>query len=347
MKLISNKTVIFLIFSLSSYTTTLFSQKPDIHYTVTKIWDKAPHCAFTDLIEYNGKYYCTFREGTGHIPAKDNTGNGMIRVLASKDGEKWESVALFAEEGADLRDPKLSVTPDGRLMVLTGASFYDEGICKKHSEFVSFADKKVKSFSGLQPVHIDPLIQSDKNWLWRVTWGKKTGYGVLYQVSGAEWIIYLLETSDGINYQVVTKLDVTGKPNESTVELLKDNKMRIIVRREDGNTGYLGYSEYPYKNWEWYDLGIWLGGPYITTLPNGKTVFGTRSFSDEKTKTSLYGLDDHGKAIHLLEFPSGGDTSYPGMIVVGDELWVSYYSSHEGQTSIYLAKVKYNELFSE
>ena len=44
---------------------------------------------------------------------------------------------------------------------------------------------------------------------------------------------------------------------------------------------------------------------------------------------------------HVLELPSGGDTSYPGMVIHGGLLWMSYYSSHEdGKTSIYLAKIK-------
>ena len=41
-----------------------------------------------------------------------------------------------------------------------------------------------------------------------------------------------------------------------------------------------------------------------------------------------------------LALPSGGDTSYPGLVFHEDLLWVSYYSSHEGKTSIYLAKVQ-------
>ena len=36
----------------------------------------------------------------------------------------------------------------------------------------------------------------------------------------------------------------------------------------------------------------------------------------------------------------GGDTSYPGLLWHDGVLWVSYYSSHEGKTSIYLARVK-------
>ena len=41
----------------------------------------------------------------------------------------------------------------------------------------------------------------------------------------------------------------------------------------------------------------------------------------------------------VLALPSGGDCSYPGMVWHDGMLWVSYYSSHEGQTSIYLAKI--------
>ena len=37
---------------------------------------------------------------------------------------------------------------------------------------------------------------------------------------------------------------------------------------------------------------------------------------------------------------SGGDTSYAGLVWHDEVLWISYYSSHEGKTSIYLAKVK-------
>ena len=46
------------------------------------------------------------------------------------------------------------------------------------------------------------------------------------------------------------------------------------------------------------------------------------------------------KMTKLLKLPSGGDTSYPGLVWHNDLLYMSYYSSHEGKTSIYLAKIK-------
>ncbi|MBX3731392.1 MAG: hypothetical protein KF791_02220 [Verrucomicrobiae bacterium] len=50
-----------------------------------------------------------------------------------------------------------------------------------------------------------------------------------------------------------------------------------------------------------------------------------------------------GRLTEFLALPSGGDTSYAGMVPHEDLLWVSYYSSHEGRTSIYLAKVRLSE----
>ena len=34
---------------------------------VRKIWDAAPHNAFTDLIRFKGQWFCVFREGQGHV----------------------------------------------------------------------------------------------------------------------------------------------------------------------------------------------------------------------------------------------------------------------------------------
>lgn len=76
--------------------------------TVTKIWDHAPHNAFTDLLRRGDGWLCTFREARAHdSPA------GTIRVLQSDDGEHWSSAAEVVESDVDLRDPKLSVMPDG------------------------------------------------------------------------------------------------------------------------------------------------------------------------------------------------------------------------------------------
>src|SRR5262245_58840774 len=46
--------------------------------SVKKIWDQSKHNAFTDLIRWRGKWYCTFREADAHVG-----GDGKLRVLES------------------------------------------------------------------------------------------------------------------------------------------------------------------------------------------------------------------------------------------------------------------------
>jgi hypothetical protein len=59
------------------------------------------------------------------------------------------------------------------------------------------------------------------------------------------------------------------------------------------------------------------------------------------THTALTYLDiQNASMTPLLHLPSGGDTSYAGLLWHDEMLYVSYYSSHEGKTAIYLATVK-------
>ena len=102
----------------------------------------------------------------------------------------------------------------------------------------------------------------------------------------------------------------------------------------------MGIAKPPYTNWQWKDLGVKIGGPHAVRLPDGRVIAAVRLY-DGAVRTSLAGLDgDAGKLTEFLKLPSGGDTSYAGLVWEAGLLWVSYYSSHEGKTCIYLAKVR-------
>lgn len=81
---------------------------------VQRIWDRAPHNAFTDLLRHDGVWYCVFREGSKHVSS-----DGSLRVITSADGKDWKSLALISHPTDDLRDAKLTVTPDGRIIAAT------------------------------------------------------------------------------------------------------------------------------------------------------------------------------------------------------------------------------------
>jgi hypothetical protein len=75
-------------------------------------------------------------------------------------------------------------------------------------------------------------------------------------------------------------------------------------------------------------------------LPDGRLVGAGRLY-DHPVRTSLCWIEpESGTLREFQTLPSAGDTSYPGLVFYDGLLWVSYYSSHAGKTSIYLAKVK-------
>ncbi|MGQ9649517.1 MAG: sialidase family protein [Phycisphaerae bacterium] len=299
--------------------------------SVKRIWDEGPHNAFTDLIRFQNKWYCTFREGQDHVG-----GDGKLRVLESTDGDNWSSAALLSEEGVDLRDPKLSITADGRLMIVAGGSVY------KGKELVNCRPRVAFSKDGRQ-WSVPQRVLTDGEWLWRVTWHDGRAYGVSYdgvsKGKAGEWPLTLWSSEDGIHYERITALEVTGRPNETTLRFMPDGEMIALVRREGGNAhGWIGRSRIPYTEWTWHEIRHRLGGPNFIRLPDGRMWAASRSYGQE-SKTVLAALSPTTYE-PVLTFPSGGDCSYPGLVWHDNLLWMSYYSSHEGKTSIYLARVK-------
>ncbi len=296
-----------------------------------RIWDAAPHNAFTNLRHHDGQWYCVFREGQGHVSP-----DGALRVLGSADGEKWESLAKVTSDTADLRDAQITVMPDGRLM-LSGAGALHNPVPVKHQS-VAYYSEDGRTWSP--PTEIgDPNV-----WLWRITWHKGTAYGIGYSTSGDDRFIRLYKSTDGAHFEtLVERLRDTEYSNESALVFLEDDTCYCLLRRDqNGVSGLLGRAEPPYTEWTWKDLGVRIGGPNMIRLPDGRFVAAVRLY-DGEVRTGLCWVDtEAGTLTEFLSLPSGGDTSYPGLVWHEDLLWISYYASHEGKTSIYLAKVRFD-----
>lgn len=326
------------------------SEMPEV-VAVKRIWSAGEHNAFTDLIRWRDRFWCTFREAEGHVG-----GDGKIRVLVSDSGDTWESAALIDEAGIDLRDPKFSVTPDDRLMIVAGGSVYRGGttLLGRRPRVMFSADGK----TWTRP----EAVLAEGEWLWRVTWHAGICYGVSYDASqrstpaakeaakseqpaapgAADWKLKLFKSADGRKFELVTHLDVPGNPNETTLRFLNDGTLMALARREAGNKhAWIGTSRAPYTEWKWHDAGMRAGGPNFIQFPGGELWAVVRSY-DPKATTVVAELTAD-KLTPVVALPSGGDTSYAGLVRHDDLLWVSYYSSHEGKTSIYLAKVRFTK----
>ncbi len=310
--------------------------------SIERIWDRAAHCAFTGLVPHGGYLYCTFREGTGHIPGL----NGAIRVIRSRDHSNWESVALLEERHVDLRDPKLSITPDGRLMVNTGASYYHGTKRLKIESRVAFSTSNGSSFGPPQKVILPEDIVTGSDWLWRVTWHGGMAWGCVPQTVEDTRVLRLVRSTDGIEYEEVATIPVPGA-NETTLRFLPDETMVAMIRTAaKPPLGKIGTAKPPYRDWTIRDSNERFGGPNFVRLPGGALLAASRDY-EPKTHTELWWLDlDSAKFSGLIAFPSGGDNSYPGLVVdePAGRLYVSYYSSHEGRAAIYLATLRLDAL---
>jgi len=295
---------------------------------LSRIWDRAPHNAFTDLLRLDDGWLCTFREAGTHA-----VGPSAIRVLRSHDGRKWDSLAAVAEPGVDLRDPKLSIRPDGKLMLLMGASLFDDdGRYLTRSPRVAFSD------DGRQ-WSVPARCLAEDHWLWRVTWHGDTGYSVSKLGEGSHPRRgFLYRTRDGLEWEFVTEFflpDNTWTASETTLRLRNDGEMVALIRPD-----WIGTSRPPYIDWSFNRIEHSLGGPNFIVLPDGAMWAAARGRGDDGQPVTALARMTRDSYEPVLHLPSGGDCSYPGMVWHGGLLWMSYYSSHEGRSSIYLATVR-------
>ncbi|AHF17188.1 hypothetical protein NIASO_03320 [Niabella soli DSM 19437] len=311
--------------------------EPD--WPATEIGGEAHHNAFTDLLEYKGYVYCSFREGSGHVPGS----NGVGKILRTRDGRVWEAFTILQKKGIDLRDQKLSVMPDGRMLCLMGGSVYDT--TQKPSKLLGMYPQVAFMGAGMQFTAPEKAVieNAGNNWIWRLTWYKGAGYGIDY---GNGTTIWLVKTTDGITFKKIAALDIGGAPNESTIRFDAGGKMYILVRREQGDKmGVLATGIAPFTNFGYHKLDYRLGGPDFIFSPDGrKLLIGTRLYLPAGAKTGILVTDLNGKQIKKLILESGGDCSYPGLLIKNKQLWVSYYSSHTGKAAVYFTKIPLEHL---
>ena len=294
--------------------------------SVHKIWDQGVHNAFTDLVRFAGRWWCTFREAADHGPSI-----GAVRVICSDDSESWAGTALLEEEGVDLRDPKLSATPDGRLMLVAGGSIYAGTEYGTRSPRIAFS---ADGYSWTKP----QKVLAEDHWLWRATWHDGTAYSVSKLGEGSNPRRGMLYASgDGLDWRWITEFilpDNIWTASETTLRVMPDGEMVALTRPD-----WIGTSPPPYTDWQWTRIAQGMGGPNFIRCSDGTLWASARGrYKDEPGTVLARMTRTTYEPVMLL--PSGGDCSYPGMVEHEGLLWMSYYSSHQGKTSIYLARIE-------
>ena len=290
-----------------------------------RIWQEGAHNAFTDLCVFQGQYYCVFREASAHVSP-----DGALRILQSSDGKRWHPVALIQSDIADLRDGKLVVTPDGRLQLLGVGALHDRSL-SAYQSYVWFSTDGMQWSTAI-------AVGEPNIWIWRLTWHQGIAWAIGYKCAGGPRFVRLYRSDDGEQFSVwVQTLQQQGYPNESAL-LFLPNEQAVCILRRDPDLALLGLSSPPYFDWQWRPLNCRIGGPQCLQLPDGRLLATVRLY-DGRVRTSLAWLDIAQASLdEVLQLPSGGDTSYAGMVWHQGRLAVSYYSSHQGRTAVYFSR---------
>lgn len=293
------------------------------------IWKGEKYAAFTSLVYYKGDYYCAFRNAQMHY---DPTGKdcGSIKIIRSKDVEHWEEFLNFSVDNYDLRDPQLSVTPTGKLMLLTERVLYVKGKSVKRHSCVSFIDKD-GSFSVLAPISFN--ASPDRNWIWNVSWIDGEAYGFCYNPYFA-----FVKSKDGANFELIERLRIESQATETSVVKINKNEL-FAVARTHGNA-LIGVYNIKDKVWKWEECAERIDCPKIITVKKDIFVIG-RSYVGGK-KTSLYKYNKETNKLECIKRISGGrDCAYPGIVYKDGYFYISYYIGEKEQSDIYMILVEH------
>lgn len=320
-----------------------FASASTIDWQVTAYADGA-HNAFTDLAFWRGNYYLCFRHGTGHVSM-----DGEIRIMRSADMKTWEPVTTIKTFGDD-RDPHFTVTEE-RLWVHFGtwdlrfpddSGLPDRGVVRSHA---------VNTEDGETWSDVRALYEPGW-WLWRVREHEGTFYSLAYTAErprpGSRETI-LLRSQDGWQWEFVSQVTDERMTGEADMWFNEDGSIWMITRTGDEAGDAARFDSDPsLMKWTRQDLGVLIHAPVIAEW-KGRFFVAGRGRTNDKYDTQIW-ESDGAEVRPLLTLPSGGDTSYPGMLLDpatadadAPSFFVTWYSQHETserhESNVYAARV--------
>lgn len=342
---------------------------------VRRIYEDGWHNAFTDFQFFKGRYYICFRNGLSHVSPE-----GKAVVIASDDLIDWRRAGVPVNTTGDDRDPHMVATED-RLFVYAGNVTRTDPV--QHGDEGPRLIRSVCSFSEDGTTWTEPRqVYRDGYWLWGVGRGNDRLYGLAYGNEPSEWNLkptelHLLQSTDGLEWERVSV--VTRNGSEATFRITDAGTIRVAIRGGDENRFTMAVGKPPYTDWRLQDLGESIPAPRLVVAGGREYVIGRQHLREPgssggqdrpggsggtggtsgpgdadpgrivERRTSIWRVEEDG-VVHVLDLPSGGDTSYVGAVQHEDgALLLSYYSQHEVETgekhflypaNIYLARVR-------
>jgi hypothetical protein len=307
---------------------------------VVETWDAVAdgvHNSNTDLTFWDGWFWLCHQTSPYHL------GSSRSRLLLwrSRDARSWEKVREFKNEaGREFRDPKFAQIR-GRLFIYA----------LPNDSWRAIPNRTVVA-SSADGVEWSPIQDVEpKGWLF---WRPKTIDNDTWYVT-AYWHEHgrsaLLSSRDGEQWEMVSQIYEGEGNDETDFEFLPDGRILATARLEgvaDNMWGsatastLVALASPPYTKWSYAKSNVTrLDGPVL--FPYNGRIYAIARYQAthfrrwvelggmySRKRTSLF-LVEEGGLQYLTDLPSAGDTSYAGIVIRGDELFASYYTSPPGR----------------
>ncbi len=308
---------------------------------VRKAFDDGNHDAFTDLCSYRGRLWLTCRScPDGHMVFTSS----RIIVLVSDDGQQWHEVFSFSVAGRDTRDPHFLVFGD-QLFVYTGTWLVPgPGEPRNLNDHLGYAVWTADGVAWSGPRSLEGTYG---HYIWRAAAIGGRAYlcgrrrrdfvaGLADEAAAESIESAMLESDDGLIWRFRSRFVEAGG-DETAFVFGGDGSVLAIARGADAQPAQVCRAHPPYAQWQRHSLDRNVGGPLLARWGEHLLVAGRRTLPSTPAVTAIYWLA--GDALHEVALlPSSGDNSYPGLVpLTAERALFSYYSSHEGSTSVYLA----------
>ncbi|MCA9194407.1 MAG: prolyl oligopeptidase family serine peptidase [Planctomycetales bacterium] len=324
------------------------AEEPLVRITnIRRVFHNGQHNAFTDLIQYQGRFYLAFRScPDGHMVHPTSS----IIVLASNDLRAWEKIHQFSVPLRDVRDPHF-LEFQGRLFVYTGTWYCGETspTTRDLNQHLGYCTYTTDGVHWSNPQMLEGTFG---HYVWRASkWGdqaylcgrRKIEFDIRPKGEGPDVESVMLASNDGLIWRKHS-LFQESQGDETAFQFDELGNLLAVARRGRDSAELLR-SQAPYTEWQRTDLGQYIGGPLLTRWGQNWFV-GGRMNTPTGPRTSLSWLIDD-QLFTFAQLPSDGDNSYPGFVARDDHhATISWYSSHERDsnghpiTAIYMADLQ-------
>ncbi len=292
---------------------------------VRTVFANGKHNAFTAMRRFKGDLWLAFRSGDAH-----NSPTADVLVLRSKDGKDWQQVHTF-DVAKDDRDPQMVVTEQRLFLYCPAMSGKD---C---DTWLSYTDDGA-TWSAPQKVYEPQFI------LWKPCVHDGVFYAAAHKKdegsSGKGREVHFVRSMDGVKWEKVSTIRAGNWESETTLFFDDKHHCTAFLRQKYGTPqAQIFEADPPYATWNSRPADVpHFSGHSVHTF-RGVTYLLSRSVGPAKTYGAMIYTFANGKLAPYCQLPAGGDCAYLEAVEDGANMLVSYYSTHEGSTNIYLAVV--------